>query len=307
MRSLTKALAGKWSIREKYEPDEWTPNGGVGQGEEVWRSGPGGFTLIEEYRSQTPGGETFGLALTWWDRVKGFQGTWCVHTNPKGCDIDPGAPGPKWDGKQLIIDTEFAREGKKFVWHEVFSDITPTSFTQTADIGESGGRLKRWITIHATRIEEASKDVTGISGDEAELRAFMAERRKAALEGDTEKIASSMAEEYVQTDIYGYVQDKTMWLNEYFKPLAELIKAGKFRWEAYEQKDVQFHVYGDGAVVIGSLEAKGTGARAERHNWVADPNSSFSGTLRFTHLYVKRNGRWLLAALHNQQPPPKSP
>jgi ketosteroid isomerase-like protein len=145
------------------------------------------------------------------------------------------------------------------------------------------------------------------SSSEAELRAVMAERRKAGLEGDTEKIASSMADEYRQTDISGYVQDKTTWLNEYFKPLAELIKAGKFRPEVYEQKDVQLRIFGDCAVVIGKLEVKVRGARPGLRTWVADPNASFSGTLRFTHVYVKRNGKWLLAALHNAVPLPPPP
>ena len=146
------------------------------------------------------------------------------------------------------------------------------------------------------------------SSAEAELRAAMAERRKASLEGGSEKIASSMADEYLQTDISGYVQDKTTWLNEYFKPLAELIKAGKFRWEVFEQKDIQLHIFGDCAVIIGKLEAKGSGARLSmpQHTWVADPDASFSGTLHFTHVYIKRNGKWLLAALHNAValPPP---
>jgi len=139
---------------------------------------------------------------------------------------------------------------------------------------------------------------------EAELRAVMAERRTASLDGDTEKIAASMTDDYLQTDINGFVQDKTAWLNQYFIPLAELIKAGKFRWEVYDQKDVQIRIHGDTAIVIGTLEAKGSGARAdsERHTWVADPNASFSGKLRFTRVYVKRNGKWLLAALHNAVP-----
>lgn len=147
------------------------------------------------------------------------------------------------------------------------------------------------------------------SSAEAGLHAVMAERRKASLEGDSEKVASSLADEYLQTDISGYVQDKTTWLNEYFKPLAELIKAGKFRWEVYEQKDVQLRLYGDCAVVIGRLEAKGSGAKpTPQHTWVADPNASFSGTLRFTHIYIKRNGKWLLAVLHNAVPlPPPAP
>jgi uncharacterized protein (TIGR02246 family) len=139
---------------------------------------------------------------------------------------------------------------------------------------------------------------------EAALRALMAERRKASLEGDSEKIASSMTVDYLQTDIAGYVQDKTAWLKEYFNPLAELIKAGKFHWEAYEEKDVQLRIYGDTAIVIGSLELHSAGARPDRdrHTWVADPNANFTRMLRFTRVYVRRDGKWLLAVLHNAVP-----
>ena len=38
-------------------------------------------------------------------------------------------------------------------------------------------------------------------------------------------------------DIYGYVQDKTAWLNESFPPLANLIKAGAFRLEEFAVRD----------------------------------------------------------------------
>jgi ketosteroid isomerase-like protein len=143
------------------------------------------------------------------------------------------------------------------------------------------------------------------SSSEAELRAAMAECRNAALEGDLEKIASCLADQYLQTDIAGYVQDKSDWLNEYAKLLAALIKAGKFRWEIYDPKDVQIRMYGDAAVVIGSLELKGSGARpTPQHTWVADPDAHVSLTLRFTRVYIKRNGKWLLAALHNAVPLP---
>jgi ketosteroid isomerase-like protein len=151
-----------------------------------------------------------------------------------------------------------------------------------------------------TTMEHASTD----SAD-AELTALMAELRKASIDGDVETAASSMTDDYVQTDINGYRQDKTTWLNEYFTPLADLIKAGKFHWDEYERKNLQFRFYGDCAVVTGDLQAKGTGARfGPQHTWVADPNATFSGTLHFTHVYIKRNGRWMLAALHNQMPLP---
>jgi ketosteroid isomerase-like protein len=143
-----------------------------------------------------------------------------------------------------------------------------------------------------------------IDTTEAELRSAMAERLKASLQGDSKKTAALMTEDYIQTDISGHVQDKSTWFNEYFDPVAELIRTGKFRWEKYEQKELQFRRYGDSAVVMGVLEAKGAGAKwvPETHTWTADPNASFTGTLRFTHVYVKRNGKWLLAALHNAVP-----
>ena len=143
------------------------------------------------------------------------------------------------------------------------------------------------------------------SSPEAELHAVMAELHKAALEGDTETTISLMTDEYVQTDIAGHFQEKTEWLNTYSKPLAELIKAGKFHWEVYEEKDVQVRIYKDAAVVMGRLELKGAGARwGAHHTWVADPDAHPSATLHFTRVFIRRNGKWLLAALHNAVPLP---
>jgi ketosteroid isomerase-like protein len=149
-------------------------------------------------------------------------------------------------------------------------------------------------------VKETRMEPRKVSQQEAELRALIAERRKASIEGDMERISSSMVDDYLQTDISGYRQDKVAWLNEYFKPLAELIKAGKFRWDLYDQKAVQFRFHGDCAVVTGQLEAKGIGARpGPGHTWIPDSGVSFRGTLRFTHVYIRSEGKWMLAALHN--------
>lgn len=138
-----------------------------------------------------------------------------------------------------------------------------------------------------------------------DLRKLMADRREASINGDVEKIAGSMADDYVQTDISGYRQDKATWLREYFEPLAALIKAGKFRWDIFEPRNLQFRVFGDCAIVTGELQVRGTGARmGPQHTWVVNSIASFSGTLSFTHVYVWRDGKWLLAALHNAIPIP---
>ena len=135
------------------------------------------------------------------------------------------------------------------------------------------------------------------------LREMMIERRTASLQGDADVVATSMSDEYVQTDISGYRQDKGRWLAEYFEPLAKLIGAGKFQWTHYEHKDLRLGLFDDCAIVTGKLEAQGVGARwGPNHTWVTDQNASFGGTLQFTHVYIRRDGKWLLAGLHNAVP-----
>ncbi len=163
IQSLAKALTGRWSTREKYERMFLTPDGGVGNGEQVFRPGPGGFTLLEDYHSKTPAGELLGFGLLWWDQTKGLQHMWCINLYPTGCEMFPAAPqpGPKWDGKRLVIHIAGEQVGdSKVDWQEILSDITPDSFTQTVDIGEPGGRLKRWLTIHSTKMTTRTKETS---------------------------------------------------------------------------------------------------------------------------------------------------
>jgi hypothetical protein len=43
-------------------------------------------------------------------------------------------------------------------WHEVWSAVTATSFTQTGDMGEIGGPLKVAVTIHGKKIAAAPEE-----------------------------------------------------------------------------------------------------------------------------------------------------
>ena len=61
-----------------------------------------------------------------------------------------------WEGDQFVVGDEFSRDGRKVVYREVFSDFTPGSFTQTIYEDESGGELKRKLTIHAVRAASAA-------------------------------------------------------------------------------------------------------------------------------------------------------
>lgn len=159
MQSLAKALVGKWSTTYEFEPGDMSPTGGTGTGEEVWRPGPGGFVLMEEEHVRGPRGEVFLFALHWWDKsTNSLRGMLCNNSGPAACNVDSYFNSSlKWDGKQLTIDMQFPQNGKKMMWHEVWS-ITPTSFTQTGDIGEVGSSLKRAVTIHGTKIADSIKE-----------------------------------------------------------------------------------------------------------------------------------------------------
>jgi len=146
-----EAFSGTWSITLKIEPSESLPKGGGGKGEEVWRPGPGGLSLIEDYHSSGDEGDISGLGVAWWDNnAQRYQVTWCDSGNPDGCGIIKH--GAKWEGRTVVATDEWQKNGKKIILKEVFSDFTPTSFKQTLYQGESGGELKMFMSILASKV-----------------------------------------------------------------------------------------------------------------------------------------------------------
>jgi hypothetical protein len=151
-RKLMQAFRGAWSISETYEPSDSMPQGGSGKGEEIWRSGPGERSVIEEYRSTLGNGKTLtGFGLGWWEAESGgFRLNWCDSEDPRGCTrLDPVA---KWDGNRWVVRDRIRVNGMDTEFEEVFSDITPNSFTQTLSQGPPG-KFKRFLTIKAVRKE----------------------------------------------------------------------------------------------------------------------------------------------------------
>jgi hypothetical protein len=292
MQKLADVLAGRWSGTLTTEPGSRE----VGRADEIWHVTPGGLTLTEENHLRTSKGDSYDFAAIWWNsKAKEYEGIWCAEINDEGCNGFQAS----LESNQVIMRGEWEQSGKRRAWREVFSRPNESESIQTLDLGETGGEMKRVSAIHASRTQESTADPGGASGVEQELRNAMAERHRAMLAGDTDIVERLTADEYVQTDISGYVQDKSAWLNEYFRPLAALIKAGKFRWGTYEEKDVQTRTLGDTAIVTGSMTLKGTGAKPSGRTWVESPETTFAGTLRFTRVWVKRDGSWKLAALQN--------
>lgn len=158
--SLVKALSGRWSLQVKFEPSPEMPKGGTSTGEETWRAAIGGLTLLEEERVSTTAGDLSLLGIIWWDpKTKSLHGMECNNQLPYTCDLK-GALNDitmTWDGKQFTINERETHGNKTTLWHEVWSDITPTSYTQTGDIEEPGGPTTRVFTIQARRMQSDAR------------------------------------------------------------------------------------------------------------------------------------------------------
>jgi hypothetical protein len=191
--------------------------------------------------------------------------------------------------------------GAKIAYSETFREIRPASFLQELQEGESLRNLHTTAMITATAVKCKSKN-SETSVNDTGLRAAMARRKQAMIDGDEDVVDRLTAKEYAQTDIFGHVQDKAAWMSEYFRPLAALIKDGKFRWERYEERDLRLTVLGDTGVVTGELAMRGIGAKFTEGKPEEAPHTSIEGTLRFTCVWINRGGSWLLAALHNAAP-----
>ena len=160
LQSLTTALSGKWPLSVKFEPSPEMPNGYQGTGEETWSAGPGGYTLLEDERVPTSSGKVYLLGIIWWDgQTKSLRGMECNNQLPYTCDLK-GALNDitmNWDGQQFTIDEWETHGGKRTQWHEVWSDITAASFTQTGEVRQSDGSSAKFMSMRATKVAESGK------------------------------------------------------------------------------------------------------------------------------------------------------
>jgi len=140
----------------------------------------------------------------------------------------------------------------------------------------------------------------GQSSAKAEVLAALAERDKAFVTGDETKVAQLMSEDYLQTDVSGHVQDKQAWLNEYYRPLALLLKAGETRCATFDRSNIVVRDLGDTVVVAGEQTFKFAGVNPWNPKVTFQPGPP--RVLRFTHVWIKRDGAWKLAVVHNAIP-----
>lgn len=120
---------------------------------------------------------------------------------------------------------------------------------------------------------------TGLADDLEEVRRLDREITVATWTADPTWFEENVAEDFVLITPTGSKRTKRDVINELATP--------GLKMEPYEPAEVQVRMYGDTAIVTGRILQKYTlgGIR-------------FANNLRYTDVYVKRKGRWMLVSGH---------
>jgi hypothetical protein len=146
MERLAKMMVGTWHTTEKFEPspEMGMPNGGSGKGVEVIKPGPGGLSLVADYKSRNAMGSFAGHGVTYWDpKEQAYKSFWIDSMGGQG-EMSTG----KWEGNDLVFTGGGEFQGKKYSNLQKFTDITPSFFTFKMSSSMDGGEMKEMMTIN---------------------------------------------------------------------------------------------------------------------------------------------------------------
>ena len=124
-----------------------------------------------------------------------------------------------------------------------------------------------------------------------ELNRLVEDWATAELQGDTAFLKSTLADDFVGVGPRGFTLTKEQWLARY--------EAGNLKYESFALDEVEIRPYRDAAVAVCRQTAEGV---YEDENGRYDIHEEF----RVTLVFVKQQGRWLLAGLQ-LSPIPGSP
>jgi len=103
------SMVGAWSATIKTEPGPWMPKGGTDKGSMVVKKGPGGFSVVQDFKSNGSFGPFVGHGNIWWDKSANHYGDlWC--DSMAGCTM---ASATMEGDKKWTVDMNGEMDGKK--------------------------------------------------------------------------------------------------------------------------------------------------------------------------------------------------
>jgi hypothetical protein len=151
MAWLAKVFAGDWNTVEIMQHGKPVPDGAGRRGTVHVRVAGGGTALVSEGHSVgTVGGDLQWLITIWWDpNAKCYRFLTCFRTpGDAGCELRGTA---HWNGDTFVNDYEEVIDGKRTKMQDLWTDITPNSYTLTESHDAGNGVMKPYVVSHNTR------------------------------------------------------------------------------------------------------------------------------------------------------------
>ena len=142
------------------------------------------------------------------------------------------------------------------------------------------------LAVGVIAVSRAQKDRAGQASDTATQALITVEKNwvDALVKSDITALDSILADTYVDTDEHSHRGGK--------QDVFSFLKSGDLKLESIKLSDMQVHIYGDVAVVIGNSEQAG--------NFLGGP---IAAKIIFTDTFIKQNGRWRAVASHRSVAP----
>ena len=102
---------------------------------------------------------------------------------------------------------------------------------------------------------------------------------KALVKSDTETLSSIFGDTYVDTDEHSHRSNK--------EGVLSFLKSGDLKLDSVKLSDMQVHLYGDAAVVTGTVMQSGS--------FLGGP---VAARIIFTDTFIKQSGKWRAVASH---------
>lgn len=142
------------------------------------------------------------------------------------------------------------------------------------------------LLLAATLAASGSAAARDKAADERDLRAVEAQVCQAFESGDAGTLRKLLDDTFTLTNSRGEVTDLEANLAE--------VASREPHYDVFRNHDQKLRLYGDAAIITGITTIKGTSHK-----------EPFAADFQFTDTYVRRDGKWLLAASHASKMPEK--
>ncbi|MFN2385200.1 MAG: hypothetical protein ABR576_02765 [Thermoanaerobaculia bacterium] len=145
MRKL-EWMVGSWQVLETHETRDWGPSGG-GRGSQTVSLGPGGFSLLTDYRSSGPQGQISGHGILTWDTEKRGYALYLADS------VTPGVIELTclWRKEDLVCDGRAQFLGTPIFVRWTMSEIGANSYSGTFETSVDGRSYRPAVMLRYTR------------------------------------------------------------------------------------------------------------------------------------------------------------